>query len=70
MLSQLPPPLKAAAVGRWERGVIHKYTRDIFVRGTMEMFFHDMAMELDQDLKGDAKRAFRSCIHIYMCICI
>ena len=67
MLSQLPPPLKAAAaVGLWERGGMHKYTRDIFVKGTMEMFFHDMAMELDQGLKGEAKRAFRSCIYIYI----
>ena len=38
---------------------MHKYTRDIFVKGTMEMFFHDMAMELDQGLKGEAKRAFK-----------
>ena len=33
----------------------------IFVKESMEMYGYDMAMELDQDLKGEAKRAFRSC---------
>ena len=42
----------------------------IFVKGSVEMYGHDMAMELDQDLKGEAKRAFRSCINTYTYICI
>ena len=65
MLSQFPPPLKAAAVTQWKRGGMHKYNRGIFVKGAMEMYFHDMAMELDQELKGEAKRAFKSWVYIY-----
>ena len=65
-----PAAAESGGGGTRERGGMHKYSRDIFVKGTMKMYFLDLAMELDQDLKGEAKRAFRSCIYIYIDIYI
>ena len=54
-------------MGRRGHAQIHP---DIFVKATMEMYIHDMAMELDQDLEGEAKRAFQNLVYIYIYIYI